>query len=43
MLSRFSAEENTVVREALKDTSDACSMIVTGEIDAAMNRYNRKK
>ncbi len=43
VLSRFSAEENTVVREALKDTSDACSMIVTGEIDAAMNRYNRKK
>ena len=43
VLSRFSKEEQPIIRDALKDTSDACKMIVTGNIDAAMNQYNRKK
>ncbi len=43
VLSRFTKEENAIIRDALKDTSDACRMITRGEIDAAMNQYNRKK
>ena len=43
VLSRFTKEENEVIREALKSTSEACRMITGGEIDAAMNHYNRKK
>jgi len=43
VLSRFQGEEQATIREALKDTSDACKMIATGNIDAAMNHYNRKK
>ena len=43
VLSRFHAAEQPTIREALKDTSDACKMIITAGIDAAMNQYNRKK
>ncbi|MFT4145265.1 MAG: aminoacyl-tRNA hydrolase [Mobilitalea sp.] len=43
VLSRFQAAEQLTIREALKDTSDACKMIITAGIDAAMNQYNRKK
>ncbi len=43
VLSRFSKEENEVIREALKNTSDACRMITGGDIDNAMNIFNRKK
>lgn len=43
VLGRFKGEEQATIREALKDASDACKMIVTGEIDAAMNLFNRKK
>ncbi len=43
VLSRFQAAEQPTIREALKDTSDACKMIITAGIDAAMNQYNRKK
>ena len=43
VLSRFSKEEQPIIRDALKDTSEACKMMVTGSIDAAMNQYNRKK
>lgn len=43
VLSRFQPEEQPVIREALKDSSDACKMIITSDIDAAMNIYNRKK
>ena len=42
VLSRFTKEENEVIREALKKTSDACKMITSGNMDAAMNLYNRK-
>jgi PTH1 family peptidyl-tRNA hydrolase len=43
VLSRFTSEEQPAIREALKDASDACKMIITSGIDAAMNQYNRKK
>ncbi len=43
VLSRFTKEEQVTIREALKDTSDACKMILTEGIEPAMNLYNRKK
>ncbi|HWT73358.1 MAG TPA: aminoacyl-tRNA hydrolase [Mobilitalea sp.] len=43
VLSRFQPEEQPVIRETLKDTSDACRMIITSGMEAAMNQYNRKK
>ena len=43
VLSRFSVEEQTDIREVLKDTSDACKLILTSGIEAAMNQYNKKK
>lgn len=43
VLSRFQGEEQAAIREALGDTSDACKMIITSGMDAAMNQYNRKK
>ncbi len=41
--ARFAKEEEPLIREALKETSDAIHRIVAGDIDAAMNLYNRKK
>lgn len=43
VLSRFQGEEQTVIRGALKDTSNACMTMVTHGIDEAMNIYNKKK
>ena len=43
VLSRFRDEEQEAIREALKDASDACRMMITSGIEAAMNQYNRKK
>jgi len=43
VLSRFKAEEEEAIRQALKDASDACRMIITSGMDAAMNKYNKKK
>ncbi len=43
VLSRFRDEEQAAIREALKNASDACKMIITSGIEAAMNQYNRKK
>ncbi len=42
VLSRFKEEEQAAIREALKNSSDACRMIITSGIDAAMNLYNKK-
>lgn len=42
VLSRFLPEEQPAIRDAIKDTSEACKMIATSGIDAAMNQYNRK-
>jgi PTH1 family peptidyl-tRNA hydrolase len=43
VLSRFQGEEQVTIREALKDSSEACKMIITSGMDAAMNQYNKKK
>ncbi len=43
VLSRFKEDEEKVIREALKDSSDACRMIISDGMDAAMNKYNKKK
>jgi PTH1 family peptidyl-tRNA hydrolase len=43
VLSRFQDEEEALVRDALKDASDACRIMITAGIDAAMNQYNKKK
>ncbi len=43
VLSRFQGEEQAAIREALKDASDACRMMVNSGMDEAMNIYNRKK
>lgn len=42
VLSRFTAEEQPVIRQALKNASDACRMIISSGIDAAMNKYNKR-
>lgn len=43
VLSRFKEEEQTTIRQALKDTSDACRTMITSGIDEAMNIYNKRK
>ena len=43
VLSRFQGEEQVAIREALKDASEACRMIITSGIEATMNQYNKKK
>lgn len=40
VLSRFDREEEPVIREALKDTVEACKVIMLEDIGAAMNKYN---
>ncbi|ROR31889.1 PTH1 family peptidyl-tRNA hydrolase [Mobilisporobacter senegalensis] len=42
VLGRFSEEENTVIREVLKKTSEACACMVTEGLDVAMNQFNKK-
>jgi PTH1 family peptidyl-tRNA hydrolase len=43
VLSRFPDEEQSEIREALKNASDACRIMITSGIEEAMNIYNRKK
>lgn len=43
VLSRFKAEEEPLIRDALKDASEACRIMITTGIETAMNRYNKKK
>ena len=43
VLGRFSAEDRKKVEAAIADTVDAVRLLVSGEADAAMNLYNRKK
>ena len=43
VLSHFAKEEEPVIREALKDTSQACCKIIEDGIEATMNQYNRRK
>ncbi len=42
VLSRFSKGERALVEDAYEDAARAAVKIVNGEIDAAMNAYNRK-
>ena len=42
VLSRFSQEEREPVDRAIEEAADACAMIVNGDIDGAMNKYNGK-
>ena len=40
VLSRFSKEERKAVEEAMENAADAAALMVRGEVDKAMNRYN---
>lgn len=40
VLSRFSKEERKAVEEAMEDATEAVVLMLQGEADAAMNRYN---
>lgn len=40
VLSRFSKEERKAVEEAMEDAADAAVLMIHGEVDKAMNRYN---
>lgn len=40
VLSRFPKKEEPVIREVLEKAADACSIIMTQGINAAMNQYN---
>ena len=42
VLSRFPDEERTLVEEAIEHTADAVKMMLMDEVEAAMNKYNRK-
>lgn len=43
VLSRFSDEENKIIRDALGEAADACECIISQGIQSAMNKYNGKK
>lgn len=40
VLGRFSKEERALAEEAMEDAAGAVALMVRGEIDEAMNRYN---
>lgn len=40
VLGKFSRDEEPMIRDALKDTVQACELIMTQDINAAMNRFN---
>ena len=42
VLGHFNKEEQDIMAESYKKASQAIEMMVTGEIDAAMNEYNKK-
>ena len=42
VLSHFSTEERELVEEAVRNGADAVKMMVQGQVDAAMNQYNKK-
>lgn len=43
VLGRFSSEQRKMVDEAIEESVDALALMLQGETDEAMNRYNRKK
>ena len=42
VLGRFSREEEPVIREALKNVTQACKLMITEDVTSAMNQYNNK-
>lgn len=40
VLGRFSKEDRKLVEEAMENAADAAAMMVRGEVDQAMNKYN---
>ena len=42
VLGRFGKEERALVEEAIVRAAEAVLMMVAGDIDGAMNRYNKK-
>lgn len=42
VLGRFSKEERQEINLAIEHSADAISMMIDGEVDEAMNKYNRK-
>jgi PTH1 family peptidyl-tRNA hydrolase len=42
VLGRFSKEDRAKVDEAVKDAADAAAMLLDGDVDAVMNRFNQK-
>lgn len=42
VLSRFSDDENIIIRDTLKKASEAVKTIITDGMDTAMNLYNKK-
>lgn len=43
VLGRFTAEEEPLMREALTNAAKACELFIGGELQTAMNTFNRKK
>lgn len=43
VLSRFSKEDRALAEDAFADAADAAELIVAGDLDGAMNRFNGKK
>ena len=43
VLGRFSKEERELIKEGFECAVEAVAMITAGEIDQAMNKYNRKR
>ena len=43
VLSRFSREDEPLIRDAIKEAAKACESIIIDGMDSAMNVYNRKK
>ena len=43
VLGRFSKGENELIAEATEKAMEAIELIIKGELETAMNRYNRKK
>ena len=42
VLARFPNNEQETVRETMNNAAEACKIIITEGVDAAMNRYNKK-
>lgn len=43
VLGRFSKEDRELIKEGFECAAEAVAMITVGEIDQAMNKYNRKR